>query len=60
MGGSDNLYLQFGTKNEVQSEVGGVKQPTNFAFFSHFDHQLGRPFNISMNIGSLGPIFCQH
>ncbi len=34
MGGSDNLYLQFGTKNEVQSEVGGVKQPTNFAFLA--------------------------
>ena len=30
-----------------------------FRIFSLFDHQLHRPFNISMNIDLLGPIFYQ-
>lgn len=30
-----------------------------FRIFSLFDHQLHRPFNISMNIDLLGPIFHQ-
>ena len=31
-----------------------------FRIFSLFDHQLDRPFNISMNIDLLGSIFHQH